>query len=83
MEKKMGEVSHYFTSIGVGVIELEGKLKEGDRIAIRGHTTDFEQKVGSMEINRGKVKEAGPGKSIGLKMKERVREGDKVFKLPD
>lgn len=81
MEKKIGEVSHYFTDIGVGVIELAGKLKEGDKIAFRGHSTDFQQKVESMQVDHKKVKEAGPKDSIGLKVKERVREGDLVFKL--
>ncbi|MBR9681480.1 MAG: translation elongation factor-like protein [Candidatus Altiarchaeota archaeon] len=78
---KIGEVTHYFTGIEVSVIELKGKLKEGDTIALKGSSTDFEQKVDSMEIDRAKVKEAGPGQSIGMKMAKRVRPGDEVFKV--
>lgn len=81
MAKKIGEVSHYFTDIGVGIIELGGKLEKGDRIAIRGATTDLEQDVKSMEIDREKVEKAGKGDSIGIKVKGRVREGDEVFRL--
>ena len=81
MEKKIGEVSHYFTNIGVGVIELKGKLKKGDRIAIKGRSTDIEQEVESMQVDHKEVTEAGPGDSIGMKVKDRVREGDLVFKL--
>ena len=81
MEKKIGEVSHYFTKIGVGVIELKGKLKQGDRIAIKGRSTDIEQEVDSMQVDHKAVKEASAGDSIGLKVKDRVREGDLVFRL--
>jgi translation elongation factor EF-1alpha len=81
MEKKIGEVSHYFTNIGVGVIELNGKLKKGDRIAIKGRSTDIEQEVESIQVDHKEVTEAGPGDSIGMKVKDRVREGDLVFKL--
>ncbi len=79
--EKIGRIAHYFTRLGVGVVELEGKIAEGDTIALKGSTTDFKQKVGSMEINGEKVKEAGPGQSIGLKLEERVRPGDEVFKV--
>ena len=81
MSKKIGEITHYFSNIGVGVIELSGKIRVGDKIAIKGSTTDVEQEVGSMEIDRKKVEEAGKGQSIGLKVVDRVREGDEVFKL--
>lgn len=78
--EKVGEVSHYFTDIGVGVVELTGKLSLGDRIRIKGATTDFEQEVNSMQIDQEEVEEAGKGDAIGLKVKDRVREGDAVYK---
>ncbi|KXB08302.1 hypothetical protein AKJ55_01205 [candidate division MSBL1 archaeon SCGC-AAA382M17] len=81
MEKeKVGEITHYFTDIGVGVIELSGNLSVGDEISIEGATTDLTQEVDSMEIDREKVEEAGPGDAVGIKVEGRVREGDLVFK---
>lgn len=82
VEKKLvGKMSHYFTKIGVGVIELSDELKVGDRISIEGATTNVQQTVDSMEIEHEKVQSAGAGKSIGLKVSERVREGDLVYKI--
>lgn len=82
MQKKLvGKVSHYFTKIGVGVIELSDELKVGDRISIEGATTNLQQTVESMEIEHRKVMVAGKGKSIGLKVEQRVREGDLVYKI--
>lgn len=81
MGSKIGEITHYFTDIDVGIIKLEDKLSVGDRIKIRGSTTDFEQPVDSMEIDREGVEEAGAGQSVGLKVKDRVREGDEVYKV--
>ena len=77
--KKVGEITHFFTNIGVAVIELSGTLKEGDKIKIKGETTDLEQKVESMQIEHENVEEAKKGQSIGMKVKDRVREGDEVF----
>lgn len=77
--KKIGEVTHFFTNIDVGVVELSDTLKEGDKIRIKGSTTDFEQEVKSMQIEHETVEEAKKGDSIGLKVKDRVREGDEVF----
>ncbi|MGQ9478009.1 MAG: translation elongation factor-like protein, partial [Candidatus Bipolaricaulia bacterium] len=71
-----GKVTHYFSRIGVGAIMLSGELKLGDKIRIKGATTDFEQLVESMQIEGRPVEQAGPGDSIGLKVKEKVREGD-------
>lgn len=77
----VGKITHYYPKIGVGVIELEDKLKVGDRISIEGATTSIEQVVESMEIEHEKVEEAGPGQSIGLKVVDRVRKNDKVYKI--
>ncbi|OYT66292.1 hypothetical protein B6U74_01310 [Candidatus Bathyarchaeota archaeon ex4484_205] len=82
MEEEIGVVMHYFTKIGVAVVKIErGSLKVGDKIHIRGHTTDFTQLVESMQVEHEPIQEATPGQSIGLKVVERVREGDKVYKI--
>ncbi len=82
MEKKpVGKISHYFTKIGVGVIELSDELKVGDRISIEGATTNIQQTINSMEIEHGNVQSASAGQSIGLKVEQRVREGDLVYKI--
>jgi selenocysteine-specific translation elongation factor len=81
-EKKLvGKITHYFTNISVGVIELSDALKVGDKIAIEGATTNLEQKIDSMQIHNKPVKEAKAGDAIGIKVKDRVREGDQVFKV--
>ncbi len=79
--EKVGEVSHYFTKIGVAVVELTAPLRVGDRIAVKGMTTNFEQTVESMQIEHEPVEEAKAGDSIGLKVADRVREGDIVYRL--
>ena len=82
VEKKLiGKVAHYFTKIGVGVIELSDELKVGDRISIEGMTTNLQQTVDSMQIEHENVQSASPGQSVGLKVGQRVREGDLVYKL--
>jgi len=79
--EKVGEVSHYFTKINVAVVEMTAPLSIGDRIAIKGMTTNFEQTVESMQIEHEDLEEVKKGDSIGLKVEERVREGDIVYKL--
>jgi putative protease len=80
-EKKLiGKISHFFTNISVAVIELSDTLQVGDRISIEGSTTNFEQDISSMQIHNKPVDEAKAGDAIGIKVKERVREGDQVFR---
>jgi putative protease len=81
MEKEVGVVSHYFGRISVGAIELTDTLEVGDTIHIMGHTTDFTQKVESMEIEHVQVDKAKKGDSIGIKVDEKVRDGDIVYKV--
>ena len=84
MEEEIGHVEHYFTHVGVAAIAItNGKIKVGDTIHIKGVTTDFQQAVDSMEIDRKKIDEAGVGSSIGIKVKERVREHDMVYVIKD
>ncbi len=80
-EKKIGRVAHYFSNIGVAVIELTDTIREGENIHIKGAHTDFEQQAKSMQIEHEDIEEAGAGQSIGLKVKSRVRENDEVFKV--
>jgi len=79
--KLIGKVSHYFSKIGVTVIELTDTLKVGDTIRIVGGETDFEQTVDSMEIEHQKVEKAKVGDSVGLKVNQKVREDYKVYKV--
>ena len=80
-EKKIGTVMSYYSRIGVAAIELEGPLKIGDKVKIKGSTTDFEQTVDSMQIENKRVSEAKKGASIGIKVKDKVRPNDIVYKL--
>lgn len=80
-EKPVGEVFNYFSKLGVAGVKLFGSLRTGDRIRVRGSTTDFEQVVESMQVEHSSVSEAGKGDSIGLRVEQRVRPHDKVYRL--
>ena len=82
-ETEIGEVTHFFGKLSVGVIKLTGELKVGDKMHVKGATTDFEQTVDSMQINHKEIQEAKPGDDIGLKLADNAREGDKVFKVSE
>jgi len=83
-EKKVGEVIKFFSKISVAAIRLsEGSLKVGDNIHIVGHTTDISQTIDSMQIENKNVQEAGPGADIGIKVGDRVREHDVVYKVTE
>jgi translation elongation factor EF-1alpha len=77
---EIGKITHFFSKICVAVIELKKPLTVGDTIMVKGPTTDFEQKVDSMQIEHKNVQNAEAGQSIGLKVAERVRETDVVYK---
>lgn len=79
--KLIGKVTHYFSKIGVAVIELSDTLKVGESIRIVGGETDFEQAVESMETERQKIETAKAGDAVGLKVSQKVREGYKVYKI--
>lgn len=79
--KEVGKVIHYFTRIGVAVVDLTDTLSVGDKILIRGSTTNFEQTVESMQIEHKNVETAYSGQKIGLKVNQRVREGDTIYKI--
>lgn len=80
-EMQVGKVTHYFTKIGVAVIEVtDGSIKVGDEVHIKGHTSDFRQKVSSMQIEHDKIQMAEPGQSIGVKVEQPVRANDLVYR---
>ena len=79
-EKKIGTVTHYYNHIHVaGVAITDGELHKGDKIHIKGHTSDFEQTVESMEIEHEAIDVARPGDQIGLSVVEHAREHDTVY----
>jgi len=84
MEKEIGKVEDYFAHIGVVAIHItSGTLKVGDTICIKGAITDFTQTVESIEIEHKKVQEAKVGDSVGIKVKERVRRHDRIYKVTE
>jgi len=81
-EELIGKITHYFGKIDVGIIEItKGKLVAGDKIHIKGATTDFEQNVDSMQVEHEQVEKAKKGDVIGLKVKDKTRDGDEVYKV--
>jgi translation elongation factor EF-1alpha len=82
-EEEIGRVRDYFARIGVAGVDLTGRLKVGDTIHIKGHTTDIQQVVESMQIEHQNVQEAGPGDSVGIKVPERCRSGDGIYRVTE
>ncbi len=81
-EVELGKVTHYFSKIGVAAIQLtQDTLRVGDVIHVKGHTSDFLQKIDSMQIDGKSVAEATIGQSVGLRVKDHAREHDQVFKV--
>ncbi|HAJ33266.1 MAG TPA: translation elongation factor-like protein [Candidatus Atribacteria bacterium] len=83
MEKELvGHVIDYFAKIGVAAIDIEsGEIRIGDTLQFTGHTTDFSQEIESMQIDKEEVDIARDGDSVGIKVEERVRGGDEVYKV--
>jgi putative protease len=81
-EERIGRIVNYFSRIGVAAIQIErGSLSIGDRIRVQGATTDLTQEIESMEIDRTPVNSASKGQDVGIKVKDRVRPNDTVYKL--
>jgi len=81
-ETKVGRISHYFGKIQVAAIELtDGDLSVGDTVRIKGHTSDFTQRIESMQIDNASVDHAAKGTSIGVRVAEHARVGDDVYKV--
>ena len=77
--KEVGKITHFFDKIGVAVVKLSAELKQGDKIRIKGASTDVEQVVDSMQIDKEKIEKAKKGQEIGLKVKDKVRVNDVVY----
>jgi putative protease len=83
VEEKIGVVEHFFTNINVAAIKItNGNLKVGDTIHIVGAHTDLKQKIDSMQIDKVSVQSVKPGDAVGIKVKDKVREHDIVYKVP-
>ena len=79
VDSEAGKITHYYSNIGVAIVEVADTISAGDKIHIQGATSDFEQDVGSLQIEHESVEVAEAGQVIGLKVNEKVRDGDKVF----
>ena len=82
-EEEVGKVSDFFARPVVAGIDLTATLNVGDKLHIQGHTTDIELVVASMQINNVDVEEAKPGDAVGIKVPDRVRRGDRVYKVTE
>jgi putative protease len=82
-EQMIGKVADFFARPVVAAIQLTAPLKLGETIHIKGHTTDVSVNVGSMQIDNVAVEQAKAGDSVGIKVSERVRKGDSVYKIVD
>lgn len=81
-EEQVAIVVKFFSKPGVAALEVtNGSIKKGDLLRFKGHTTDFSNEVVSMEVDKQPIEEAKVGDLVGLKVKERVRENDKVYKV--
>lgn len=81
-EAQIGTVTHYFPHVKAGAITIKkGTLAIGETIRIKGHTTDFKQKIRSLQIDRAPIQEGSVGDEVGILVKSRVRINDKVFKV--
>jgi len=80
-KKLVGVVTRYFAKIGVAAIMLEDTLRVGSKISVEGTTTNFEQNVASMQIDRAEIEVGEAGQEIAIKVSDRVREKDKIYLL--
>ena len=80
-ELQVGKATHYYSRIGVVALKLDAPLRKGDRVHILGQTTDLEQTVESMEIDHRQVASAGPGDDVAIAVLDKVRDGDKVYRI--
>ena len=80
-DTKVGKVTHYYNHLGVGIVKLSGPLVSGDTIKIVGHGREFTQTVNSMQLDHQEVQKAKKKQVIGLKVDQKVKEGDVVYKV--
>lgn len=77
----VGKVTHYYNHLGVGIVKLSAPLAKGDTIKIVGHGHEFTQTADSMQLEHQDIEEAKKGKEVGLKVEQKVKEGDEVYKV--
>jgi putative protease len=77
--KKVGEVTHYYNKISVGIIKFSIPVKVGDTLQFKGHVTDFKQTISEMEFDNKKIESAKKGQEVGIKLDKQVRENDEVY----
>ena len=77
--KKVGTVTHFYDKIGVGIVKLDSEIKLGDRLKFKGNATDFEEDVAQMQFDHKDIETAKKGQEVGIKLDNKVKEGDQVF----
>ena len=82
VEEQIGKIIHYYDKIGVGVVRLEGPLNVGDTVHVKGSASDFEQAVSSMQLNHESIKDGKKGDEIAVKLDQKAKEGDVLYKKP-
>ncbi len=80
-DKKIGIITHFFDKISVGIIKLDGKLKVRNKVRIQGGKTNFEQEISEIQLEHESIPEGKKGQEVGVKVNEKVREGDGVYLL--
>ncbi len=80
MEERIGKVIHYYDKITVAVVRLEGVLRLGDTVHVKGKASDFEERVDSMQVNYKSVAEGKAGEEVAIKMNGKAKQGDQVYK---
>lgn len=80
-DKKIGKITHYYDHLGVGIVKLAGPLANGDTIKVVGHGKEFTQAVSSMQFEHQALPSAKKGQEIGVKLDQKVKDGDVVFKV--
>lgn len=82
-EKPIGVVTHFYSGIGVAIVKFNKAVKKGLMVRFKGATTDFSQKIESMQYNHKDIDSAKKGQEVGMKVNEKVREGDEVFEVKE
>ena len=80
-EKPIGQVTHYFSGISVAIVKFNQTVESGEKIKFKGATTDFEETIESMQYDHQDIKSAKKNQEVGIKVKEKVREGDEVYSV--
>lgn len=80
-EKEIGEVTHYYSHLEVAIVKFNRKVKVGETVHFKGHTSDFTETVNSIQFDHKDIDEAKSGQEVGIKVSEKVRQGDKVFEV--